>query len=74
MDSRRRNSGSQMTSKQLGAFIGRAALYRPDKSDIKFEVEVADAREVFGRREVLIRPLAGGGSRWVNLESLTLGK
>lgn len=38
--------------------------------DLKIEVTIIGKRNVYGRDEVEITPVAGSGSKWVRLEGL----
>jgi hypothetical protein len=39
--------------------------------DLRFPVRVPDVRPRWGRVDVLVTPLAGGGQAWKSLDSLT---
>ena len=62
---------AMMTAAAGAKLIGRRALLRT--SGLAVEVEIRDAREVFGRTDVLVIPSAGAGSAWVSLDSVELG-
>ena len=59
-----------MTTEGLRTLHGRSALYR--LGSLVFEVTITDTRSAYGRDDVLITPVAGNGSRWVTLTSITL--
>lgn len=44
--------------------IGERGFWRADA--LRIEVEIVDVRRVFDRHDVLIRPVAGTGERWVS--------
>ena len=52
-----------MTNAELAEFIGRTGLLSMDK--IAVEVRAHDAREVYGRLDILVAPVAGTGQAWV---------
>lgn len=53
-----------------GSLIGRIAECRIQKLIPLFTIKAC--KEHFGRTDVLISPIAGSGSKWVRLKSLTL--
>jgi hypothetical protein len=57
-----------MTAKDMAALIGCDADYRV--GDLLFAVMIDDARNRFGSVDVLIRPSAGSGVRWVSRDSV----
>jgi hypothetical protein len=60
-----------MSAATLHKFVGRAGLLRTD-NNLTFAVEVLDAREVWGRLDYRVEPVAGNGSAWVSAERVTL--
>ena len=52
-----------MTNAELAEFVGRTGLLSMDK--IAVEVRAHDAREVYGRLDILVEPIAGTGQVWV---------
>lgn len=57
--------------RELARYIGRPALFSTvEKSDVSFMVKVKDAREAYGRINLLVVPDKGTGETWVNVESL----
>lgn len=68
-----------MTSREAANLIGRTGLLRiqiwdRDKEDVfTVPVTIQDAREVFGRVDVLVAPVGGQGERWVSAERVTMG-
>ncbi len=61
---------SRMTHKEAAKLIGRAGHYA--HGNLIFRVEVTDVREVFGRTDVQIKPVAGSGMGWISLDKITL--
>ena len=52
-----------MTALEMIALIGKKGYV--DAEDFTIEVEVIDARVRFGETDVLVRPVAGRGEKWV---------
>lgn len=65
-----------MTAAQLIAHIGRTGLwYAPQpalRDGLRFRVTVIDARQVFGRLDYRIQPIAGQGAAWIEARTVTL--
>lgn len=59
-----------MTLQEQARLLGRAMWFVGATDKLGFEVEVRDVRVSFGRVDVLIRPVAGHGSRWVSRDSV----
>lgn len=59
-----------MTTKDLTQYVGQTLLWR-HSSFRKFlvEVTVKDARQMYGRTDLLITPVSGSGEQWVSAES-----
>lgn len=53
-----------MTSAELSAYVGKKGLLNFGGT-IAIEITSKDAREVFGRLDVLVEPVAGTGEAWV---------
>ena len=53
-----------MTNAELAAYVGRTGLLSFD-GKIAVEVRAHDAREVYGRLDILVEPVAGTGEVWV---------
>lgn len=53
-----------MTSAELAAYVGRKGLLSMG-GIIAIEVKSLDAREVYGRLDILVEPIAGTGKAWV---------
>ena len=51
-----------MTARELAHLIGQRVLL--PLGGLRVEVEIRDAREVFGRIDVLVSPVAGEGEVW----------
>lgn len=65
-----------MTAKEMAALIGRKGYARLAASGagnvLRVDVEVIDAKQAFGRQDVLVTPVAGAGKAWMSLENVTL--
>jgi hypothetical protein len=59
-----------ITVKQLMKYIDREAVYIINT--MALTVLIIDARECYGQAQVLIAPVNGSGSNWVNLSSIAL--
>lgn len=53
-----------MTSEELATYVGREGLLSMGGA-IAIEVKSLDARESFGRLDILVEPVAGTGQAWV---------
>lgn len=51
-----------MTVQKLADLLGRQATW--NIFDLQVPVEITDARHMFGRVDVKIRPIGGGGEHW----------
>lgn len=49
--------------------LGNSAVY-----PLKFEVEITDVREHFGRVDYFVKPVGGTGERWVSADTVTVNK
>ncbi len=58
------------TSRQLSDVLGAHAVVRIDKLSIRVRIE--DSREVWGRTDYRITPLAGSGHQWVSAARVTI--
>lgn len=67
---RQEGGGDGMTARETLELIGRTGLLR--EGELAVRVEVKDAREVYGRTDLLVAPLAGHGTAWVQAERVTL--
>lgn len=56
-----------MTSEELAAYVGKIGVLHggPGTSIMSFAVKSLDAREVYGRLDILVEPVAGTGKAWV---------
>lgn len=59
------------TSANLAAVIGSTASLHSEGYDLTFEVSIKDAREVWGRTDYLVTPVAGTGEKWVSAERVS---
>jgi hypothetical protein len=57
----------KMTAKHLNANIGKTAILSVEKT-LKVMVRILDCREVWGRQDYEITPLAGDGKQWVSAD------
>lgn len=57
-----------MTSNTLKENVGKTMRWVATRKLI-VDVKVKDARETFGRTDLLISPVSGEGEQWVSLES-----
>ena len=62
-----------MTSAELAKYVGRKGLMSFGGA-IAVEVTSKDAREVFGRLDVLVEPVAGTGEAWVGESRIAWAK
>ena len=60
-----------MTAGELGAFIGKRAMWA-SPNGLNIAVKTVDARDMFGRIDVRITPAEGSGEAWVDRDSLDL--
>lgn len=58
------------TAKDLAAVIGKTGLMQSDK--MRFEVEIHDVKQAFGRVDYLVRPVAGKDEAWVSSDRVTV--
>jgi hypothetical protein len=61
-----------VTHAMAARLIGRTGLLRGAAPGLAVDVEVRDVREVYGRTDYLVIPVAGRGSAWVSAERVTL--
>ncbi len=61
---------AKMTYKEAAKLIGRKGRY--GHGSMRFEVEVLDVRESFGRTDLQVRPVAGAGTGWISYDKITL--
>ena len=60
-----------MTVAELAKNLGRVGTYHPNGSQgLGFEVTVRDVRQVFGRLDFEVEPVAGSGRSWVGESSV----
>ncbi len=60
------------TAKQAQELIGRSGLWNVPRTDISVQVTINDIREVWGRLDYQIKPVAGSGRQWVSAEGVKL--
>jgi hypothetical protein len=56
--------GTQLTANELNEYVNREGTWAAPIADLKIRVKVIDARQIFGRLELKITPLAGSGEAW----------
>jgi hypothetical protein len=59
-----------MTAAQMSVAIGQKVNWNASK-DIKVECEVRDVKQAYGNIRLLIVPVAGIGSQWVDVNSVS---
>lgn len=59
-----------MTLQEQARLLGEAYWFAGGRDSLAFRVEVRDVRVSFGRVDLLIRPVAGSGARWVSRDSV----
>jgi hypothetical protein len=57
--------------KELSSFVGKSALWHVF-AGIAFTVVIKDAKQVFGRTDLLIVPTNGEGQKWVSAGTVEL--
>jgi hypothetical protein len=62
-----------VTASTLALLINRPATLTTAEG-LKVSVRVADARERFGRTDVLVTPIAGAGAAWVSMERVEIAR
>lgn len=58
-----------MNAAKLSELIGQPKLMMVPNG-LKFAVVILDARSVFGRIDVQVRPVEGSGKAWVSLDTV----
>lgn len=61
-----------MTGRELVNLIGQQGTLR-SLDGLSVAVQIVDARENFGRIDVLVSPTAGEGTAWVSAGRVTVG-
>lgn len=62
-----------LTAEELRSFIGRSGSYQA-REGITFDVIVQDAREAYGRLDLLVSPVAGKGQAWIGATLIKLAQ
>lgn len=59
-----------MTATERANLIGRRGTmtYEHSSGDLEFPVNILDAREAYGRLDVLVTPAEGSGQAWVSAD------
>lgn len=58
----------KLSVRKLAELIGETRRLRVD--GLRVDVEIRDVREVFGRVDCLVSPVAGSGGQWVSFDRL----
>lgn len=58
-----------MTISEMNQLVNATATYQV-KGTFKVNVRIVDVREVWGRTDVMIRPVDGTGELWVDVQSV----
>lgn len=62
-----------MSAISLARLIGKTGQMRlPEFSNITVPVEIQDAKQSFGRTDVMVMPIGGKGMVWVSLDRVAL--
>jgi hypothetical protein len=63
-----------MTVKEMAELIGKPATYtfHVGKSFVSVDMNILDAKEVFGRQMVELAPVSGTGTIWANLDNIKI--
>lgn len=56
--------------KEMKEFLGKEMVLRSGMGSVLIFVQIQDIREVYGKTQALVSPMAGAGEAWVNLSSL----
>lgn len=61
-----------MTSREMLALLDSTGLLTIDQAGgtLRVPVTITDCRESFGRDDVLVTPVGGSGTAWVNLDRI----
>lgn len=60
-----------MTINEIAKYIGKTGTILPGLGSISIPVKVYDARQVYGRVELLVKPVSGTGETWINPNRIT---
>lgn len=61
-----------MTGAEAGKLMGRRVLVPAGQSPVYWAGVIEDVREVFGRVDYLVQPVAGEGAAWVSADRCRL--
>ena len=61
----------QLSADELHSFIGRAGQYQA-RAGMTVAVTVTNARESYGRLDLLVAPVAGTGEAWISTALIKL--
>lgn len=67
-----KRQGPPVPEEKYNSLVNTVGLYPPRPSNIQFHVVVTDVRMRWGHTDVLIRPLRGQGSQWVDATRVEL--
>jgi hypothetical protein len=62
-----------MTARELAALQGKRA-HLVTAEGLEVEVDILDARQAYGRTDLLVSPKAGSGQAWVSDERVKIGR
>lgn len=60
-----------MTINEIAKYLGKVGTVLPGLGSISIAVRVYDARQVYGRIELLVKPTEGSGEAWINPNRIT---
>ena len=61
-----------MTAREIAELLDKQATLELQGSGLVIGVRIVNARENFGRIDVLVTPMEGSGQAWVNAERVTI--
>ena len=61
-----------MNAKDLAQYLDRTGFLILPRTDVRPAIVVLDARPMFGRTELLVKPVAGDGEGWYALGTVKL--
>lgn len=59
-----------MTAQELAAYVGKSATL--ESEGVSIPVTIKDARESYGRIDVLVSPTQGEGETWVDVKRVRM--
>lgn len=64
-------SNKQLSAEELASFVGRTGHYQA-RAGMTVEIRVTNARESYGRLDLLVAPIAGTGEAWISTALIKL--